>query len=458
MDQIEFLDSFVSLFGLKGINDYESRIYSSQYTNIDNILSDINSKIPIIKALFNVSKLQLSRTNYKVETMSVAFGMLKNLLRQANINYDLFKSNGKSYLQLLPPNNYLREYIQLKMENIVTLPKLDVTKQTLADSTPIDIYELLKQYPPQEINFFIKDEGFSLKEPTKVLEVMIKHNLACVKYNYPIIQQPIDTIFYHTTLNKYYARINIFPFSDIINNLQVKIFKDNLYQNIIDSQFIRMSNGLEIYDMDNYIPTIFHGFELIVVFNDLFNPKEFYKYQYTLGFEGITQVNSLRDNFNNHTTKIGTLIYNYKDYSHPSIFFNTHKIIIYSTNLHIPLYNDHKFNIYNIDCKFSNGSGSIFVAVYIADNLNGPLLDHNDCGKFKSWTNEYPFPSSYFLENNLQLGIYTTRTLKDNEYFIVSYETTTKDIINNNKVIKSLQTSTGQRVNIQNGTATIISN
>ena len=61
MDQLIFLDKFVRIYGIKGLNDYETEITTGQYKDTEKLLQRINQQIPQIKKLFKTSQLNLSR-------------------------------------------------------------------------------------------------------------------------------------------------------------------------------------------------------------------------------------------------------------------------------------------------------------------------------------------------------------------------------------------------------------
>ena len=157
MDQIKFLDQFVKHYGFKGINDYKTQITTSQYKNKDQLTKSINGDMDQIKKLFKTSQLQLARKNYKIDTVMMAFSLLKGLLKQANINYSVSKSNGKNYLRLIPENNKLREYIDTKMNDIVTGNVKHVINEngTLKVMTSEESEQLSKKQPDmfKELDF-----------------------------------------------------------------------------------------------------------------------------------------------------------------------------------------------------------------------------------------------------------------------------------------------------------------
>ncbi len=116
LEQIKFINQFVKLYGFTCIADYDSQINK---VNDDDFLHKINKEMSEIKKLFKTSKLNLSRKQYKIDSVTLAFSLLRNLLQQANVPFEtIHKSNG-NYLRLIPLNKTLMNYIDHSMNNII---------------------------------------------------------------------------------------------------------------------------------------------------------------------------------------------------------------------------------------------------------------------------------------------------------------------------------------------------
>ena len=107
MDQLTFLDKFVKIFGFKGLHDYDTEITTSQYKDTDKLIQRVNQQIPQIKKLFKTSQLNLSRKNYHVDNISLAFSLLKKILQQCQIPFDVRHTSKCNYVCLIPVNEPL---------------------------------------------------------------------------------------------------------------------------------------------------------------------------------------------------------------------------------------------------------------------------------------------------------------------------------------------------------------
>lgn len=112
MDQIKFLDKFITIYGIKGISDHKTEISQSNVDDEDKLFASINGDMTKIKKLFKTSKLNLSRKKYKVDSVSLAFSILRNLLKQANIPFDTIHKKTGNFVRLIRPNNLLVDYIK----------------------------------------------------------------------------------------------------------------------------------------------------------------------------------------------------------------------------------------------------------------------------------------------------------------------------------------------------------
>jgi len=116
MEQLRFLDKFLHYYGIFGLSDHKSMIASNSIT--DNNIQLINASVGEIKQHFQISKMNLSRKNYHIDSQQLALSVLKNCLHQANIPYEIVKKKDANYLRLIPPNKLYMEYIENPMDNI----------------------------------------------------------------------------------------------------------------------------------------------------------------------------------------------------------------------------------------------------------------------------------------------------------------------------------------------------
>ena len=115
LEQIDFLNNFVKYFGFSNIGDYETIIKTSVN---ETIITNVNNEMGQIKKLFKLTGLNLSRKKYIIDSPNLAICLLKNLLQQSNIPFDIVHKTDGNYLRLISPNKILLNYIDHRMTYI----------------------------------------------------------------------------------------------------------------------------------------------------------------------------------------------------------------------------------------------------------------------------------------------------------------------------------------------------
>jgi len=171
MNQLIFLDNFVKLYGFKGLNDYETEITTSDYKDIDKLLQNINGQMSQIKKVFKTSQFNLSRKDYKIDNITLAFSLLKKCLQQAQVPFEIRHTNKCNFMRLIPINNLLMKYIDHKMNDIIHIDEM-VLK---ANKKPKDIdyrKDVLEKYQPL---YHIDDKDYYQNEGIELLNTLIKN-------------------------------------------------------------------------------------------------------------------------------------------------------------------------------------------------------------------------------------------------------------------------------------------
>lgn len=148
MEQLIFLDKFVTIYGIKGLEDHKTEISSSQFKDDKEFLKKVNDKIPELKKYFKMSHFNLSRKKYKVDSAQLAFGVLKIALRQANVPFELKKKSNSIDMRLIPQNKILMDYIIHKnMDDINQYNDMQKNDSVLAENLiPKNIIETKEQH------------------------------------------------------------------------------------------------------------------------------------------------------------------------------------------------------------------------------------------------------------------------------------------------------------------------
>ncbi len=101
MDQLEFLNEFVKLFGFQSITDYETKIYCGQYKDNKELLQKINDEIPNIKKHYPFYRFTIKRHNNRIIDFTMALTVLKTCLKLSKISYKLIRTNKYVFIQLI---------------------------------------------------------------------------------------------------------------------------------------------------------------------------------------------------------------------------------------------------------------------------------------------------------------------------------------------------------------------
>lgn len=138
MEQLEYVNKLVKIYGYKGLNDYKTKVSSYDIDQSPSIIKSLNeTEIPNLKKHFRYSDFALTKYKNVITNGTVALGVLKKVLQQANISFDIVKSSKHNYLRLSQPNILYSKFINSlnmdQVENsintkIVSKPKSKVLK------------------------------------------------------------------------------------------------------------------------------------------------------------------------------------------------------------------------------------------------------------------------------------------------------------------------------------------
>lgn len=119
MDQLNFINNFVTFYGFKGLTDFETKICVGDFDQDklrERLLTGVNSQMESIKKLFKVSKFNLSRKKYHIDSVPLAFSLLKNILNHEKIPFETPRNSQTTFLRLCPLNINLVKYYK-KMDS-----------------------------------------------------------------------------------------------------------------------------------------------------------------------------------------------------------------------------------------------------------------------------------------------------------------------------------------------------
>ena len=428
MERLAFLDRFTTIFGFKGIDDYTTRVYSSQYKNVDIILTQVNNLMPRIKQLFNATQLQLSRTDYKVETITIAFALLKNLLRQAGINYELIKSNGRSYLQLVSPNNVLREYICMKMEN--KFPTL--CESNVENAPTIDLQNHIKYLNIATVDDGYTDSKFSV--PTQYMGVL---------YNDPpryinLISNNNDTSglgIIGMINNQYYVIIGIACTGQLMKYPTLSLLYNNVYNNeYIDSTELISRDVCIDITHNEFVPTKRSGIWMFVLLNKIVQKNMFkdIKIKYQIQNCDLHNWYSIQESNIKITNNCGIDIKTpYAIYGSINYMANKDEYIFYMFNNEFYIHSNIFLKyIYDVECiaeNFENNTCNKFTLSIYSHNRDYPS-DYLICGRSNGqfpWKKQNPIPL-HLLKANLKITVDTKYPLDRGEYITIKFKSVNK--------------------------------
>lgn len=143
MIHYDYANNLIKIFGLKGMNDFNQVINYSKLED-KTIIDKINKTIPQFKELFELTKFDLSRLNYKLETFEQSFAFLKKVLTYLDIPYEIYRNGKKDTLLRLKKENILyRKYIEMfhdiEVENVIFETKAQSTNTKSLTNTTSNI-------------------------------------------------------------------------------------------------------------------------------------------------------------------------------------------------------------------------------------------------------------------------------------------------------------------------------
>jgi len=120
LEQIKFVDKkLLPLYGFSGIDDYQTKVSIKELSNQTDHIIGINNLIPEMIKLFKTGSLNLSRKKYNIDTVKLSMALLRNLLKQINVPFQMEHTNSGNVMRLIPINIMLMSYINHKnMNNI----------------------------------------------------------------------------------------------------------------------------------------------------------------------------------------------------------------------------------------------------------------------------------------------------------------------------------------------------
>jgi len=171
--QVTFLDTFVKLFGINGLWDYQTKICTNQFKNEEQLIENVNRNIPEIKKHFKLSGLNLARKKYVLDSVPLCFNLLKNLLKQTKVPYDIVRDNKYNYVRLSEPNILLYKDIhnmedtKHNVDNII-----HDQNQILNQQTSNPMLDIIRKNEQTEKEIMKRVEDSISPEPTDLIEFL----------------------------------------------------------------------------------------------------------------------------------------------------------------------------------------------------------------------------------------------------------------------------------------------
>jgi hypothetical protein len=110
-EQYKYIDQLLPLFGCRAITDSSSLFNKSTIVNWDKLKQKLNQDMPHIREIFPTKALNLSRTDFEINTEQQAVALLRGLLKLAGINYTVVRKSQAEFLRLNLINKDLMYYI-----------------------------------------------------------------------------------------------------------------------------------------------------------------------------------------------------------------------------------------------------------------------------------------------------------------------------------------------------------
>lgn len=271
--QLEFLNIFVQLFGINGLKDIHTEVKSSELHRFN----EMTIYIPRIQELFKTSVMNLGRSSYKFNETN-AIKILKHLLIQANVPFDVTKYSTHYTFALAPINNQLMVYHSNNEKAVIFKEKAEINlEQNLNRTYPVyddhDIPFTSQDYDvhPNIIADILCSKQSILQGPDSDMKQLVQNYIDADKITdmfttlgtstkssvraTNITIMCVDRTYYkfNNTSTKYFY----IPFNrlfDVINSIQITLY--NEYGNKIISDCppdIQLSNNLNlisVYDID----------------------------------------------------------------------------------------------------------------------------------------------------------------------------------------------------------------
>jgi len=170
LKQIKFVDQILlPIYGIKDITDYQSKVSLNDLKKNPNILLDLNKHLDVLKENFHAKDFNFHKTNNKVQTLTQAMGILKKCLEATNIMYEIINISKINHLRLIPKNNILDQYINMKKttnfseirenktELMQNLKKIEYSKilKNLSDETVTEVFIPLLQVLRSDNSIFL---------------------------------------------------------------------------------------------------------------------------------------------------------------------------------------------------------------------------------------------------------------------------------------------------------------
>jgi hypothetical protein len=231
MEQLTFLNKFLVGYGIQGLSDNETKISQSAVRHENDLIKHVNDHIPEIKKLFKTGSMNLGRKNYKVDSIGLAFSVLKHCLKQANVPYESVHTKTNNSMRLIPVNNLLVKYIEHPMNHILH-PEPEQKQEKVIDESmePYDIGTILnnKTIPFVAIESHQESTKNWADGISRALIKLVQMNTDGVKSKRTYWFNDTNVDFILTTKN-IIMRIRLDRYSDVLTDLSVRLIRDSLY-------------------------------------------------------------------------------------------------------------------------------------------------------------------------------------------------------------------------------------
>lgn len=207
IEQIEYVDKILPLFGCKDIADDKSLFNKSTITDWEQLKQKLNNDMENMKTIFPVKTLNLKRLNGAITTQQQALALLRGLLKIIGIGYTIVRSSTSEFMRLSFDKKNLVYYIihkNMQSTHVMQVPIrkdfpeecLKMTKKFYAKfSTSQDIKEydalpekhkflfVIGEQPMLRTTTLIYDKSKDMWEIKFCNEVLVLHDDIPIEYS-----------------------------------------------------------------------------------------------------------------------------------------------------------------------------------------------------------------------------------------------------------------------------------